>query len=417
MKLLKQLYCIYSKSRKECDMVEFIIDWLYAHLPEVEVEMDKLGNLYITKGKAALYPTIVAHLDQVQWNHSNDFRVEETDDILFGWSRKNKRFEGLGADDKNGIWVGLKCLQKFDVLKVAFFVGEEIGCVGSSDADMSFFVDSRFVLQCDRRGGGDLITIASNTELCGSDFIKDTDYELFGYKKENGMMTDVLTLKENGLSVSCVNISCGYYEPHTDREYTIKSELLNCLAFVEHIIENCKGEYKHECRYVYSSYTGYTGYNTSYPSYNRGYGKGSSRSFDDDIDVTTHIYPHTTSKYSKKSNKQLASSKIGKAKPKEDKTNNKPKSNLALPAVASGYWPKFADKEKKINATDVYVDMSVMIKACYESGGTKVASYDLISKSLMAMKKYKDVAFDPVALKSIYGEVLFDLRKYKYKKK
>ena len=59
-------------------------------------------------------------------------------------------------------------------------------------------------------------------------------------------MTDVQELKERGLQVSCINLSCGYYEPHTDHEFTIKKDLMNCLSLVEHIIENCTEPYPHQ---------------------------------------------------------------------------------------------------------------------------------------------------------------------------
>jgi putative aminopeptidase FrvX len=153
----------------------------------------------------------------------------------------------LGADDKNGIWIALRCLQKYDSLKCAFFVQEEVGCRGSSRADMSFFNDARFVLQCDRKGGNDLIwNIGGYTELCSNEFLSAIGYQEFSYKLELGMMTDVESLKDNGLKVSCLNLSCGYYRPHTDEEYTKKSELLNCLKLVEHIIETCPAVYQHE---------------------------------------------------------------------------------------------------------------------------------------------------------------------------
>ena len=58
-------------------------------------------------------------------------------------------------------------------------------------------------------------------------------------------MTDVLTLKENGLGVSCINVSCGYYNAHSDEEITIKKDLLKCLLFVEHIMEDCTDVYPH----------------------------------------------------------------------------------------------------------------------------------------------------------------------------
>ncbi len=64
-------------------------------------------------------------------------------------------------------------------------------------------------------------------------------------------MTDIEILRYNGLALSCVNVSCGYYEPHTDHEFTVKDDLLNCLRFVQHIVENCTSIYPHEAdRYL-----------------------------------------------------------------------------------------------------------------------------------------------------------------------
>ena len=226
MKLLKKLYSIHSKSGKEQKMIKFLLWWIRNNVPGAKVELDReVGNIYITKGIADTYPCLVAHIDQVQSIHSRDFQAIETKDIIFGYSPKNKRLEGLGADDKNGVWVCLKCLLKYDVLKCALFVGEEVGCVGSSKADMDFFKDVRFVIQCDRRGSNDLIASICSTEIASKEFIEATGHEAFGYHLEEGMMTDVLTLKENGLAVSAVNMSCGYYDPHSDHEFTVKEDL------------------------------------------------------------------------------------------------------------------------------------------------------------------------------------------------
>ena len=163
-----------------------------------------------------------------------------------GYSSRNKRQEGLGADDKNGIWIALKCLKRYDTLKLAFFVSEETGCVGSGKAVMDFFYDCRFVIQPDRRGYQDIVTEIGWTSLCSPEFLKTAGYKKFGYKEIHGMMTDVQELKERGLQVSCINLSCGYYEPHTDHEFTIKKDLMNCLSLVEHIIENCTEPYPHQ---------------------------------------------------------------------------------------------------------------------------------------------------------------------------
>lgn len=244
--LLKKLYAIHSPSGKEEKMIQFLIYYIKSLPGEIKFGKDNYGNLYAWKGESKTYPCIAAHLDQVQRIHSKDFKAIETRDLIFGFSPCNHQFEGVGADDKNGIFIALEALKKYDCLKVVFFREEEIGCNGSSHAEMSFFDDCRFVIQCDRRGNSDLITSIGCTDLCSERFIQDIDPEKWGYKEEQGMMTDVETLKENGLSVSAVNMSCGYFNPHTDEEITVKRDLEKCWRLVQHIIEVCTDTYPHE---------------------------------------------------------------------------------------------------------------------------------------------------------------------------
>ena len=149
MELLKQLYKIHSPSGNERVMKKFIRKYVRKHIPDVKIETDRKGNLYLIKGVAETYPCVVAHLDQVQREHSKDFIPVETKELFFGYSPRNRKREGLGADDKNGIWIALKCLKKYKTLKVALFVEEETGCQGSNQADMDFFKDCRFVIQPD----------------------------------------------------------------------------------------------------------------------------------------------------------------------------------------------------------------------------------------------------------------------------
>ena len=244
-RLLKKLYAIHSPSGKEERMINFLISYLKS-LPGVKLGKDAYGNLYAIKGESETYPCVVCHIDQVQRTHSKDFKAIETRDIIFGFSPSNHRFEGLGADDKNGILIALEALKKYDFLKAVFFKEEETGCRGSSACELSFFDDCRFVIQCDRRSNSDLITSIGCTDLCSEQFIRDINAERFGYTETTGLMTDVETLKEKGLSVSAVNISCGYYNPHTDEEITVKRNLEKCWKLVQHIIEDCTEVYSHE---------------------------------------------------------------------------------------------------------------------------------------------------------------------------
>lgn len=256
MELLKQLYTIHALSGKEKRIRNFIKGYIFENIPGVQVLEDEMGNLFITKGEAKSYPCIVAHLDQVQILHSKDFRAIETDEIIFGYSPSNRCQEGLGADDKNGIWVALQCLMKYEALKIAFFVDEEVGCIGSRFAGITFFNDCRFVIQPDRRGYSDVITQISWESLCSEQFLSDIQPEQFGYTPTDGLMTDIQALRDNGLEISCINLSCGYYEPHTDCEFTVKSDLKNCLEFVQFIIEYCTEIYHHEAETLPGNYLG-----------------------------------------------------------------------------------------------------------------------------------------------------------------
>lgn len=227
-------------------MMNFLISYLKSLPGNIKLGKDSYGNLYAIKGESKTFPAIVCHADQVQRNHSKDFKAIETRDIIFGYSPSNHQIEGLGADDKNGVLIALEALKKYDSLKAVFFKEEETGCGGSSHCELSFFNDCRFVIQCDRRGNSDLITSIGCIDLCSEKFIQDIDPETYNYKCEVGLMTDVETLKERGLSVSAVNISCGYYNPHTDEEITVKRDLEKCWKFVQHIIEDCTETYPHE---------------------------------------------------------------------------------------------------------------------------------------------------------------------------
>ena len=256
--LLKKLFSIHSKSGHEGKIRKYICNWVKQNIPEAEISVDRPGNLYITKGKSETYPCIAAHMDQVQDKHSKDFQCYEGKDVIFGFSSRNKRFEGLGSDDSVGLWIGLICLQEFDCIKLAFFVEEETGCVGSSKADMDFFNDVRFVIEPDRKGSDDLITVIGWTSLCSEEFLKSIGYKKYGYKEADGLLTDIAALKENGLPVSCINVSCGYYKPHTDQEFVFKPAVINCLKFVRHIVKTCKKVYPHvDETYQYDSYNYY----------------------------------------------------------------------------------------------------------------------------------------------------------------
>ena len=293
--LLYQLYAIHSPSGNEKKMRKYL-KRLAKQFGAESVEVDAAGNLLIQKGQSESYPCLAAHMDQVQDFHSKDFQVLECGNDVIGYSPKCHKQQGLGADDKNGIFICLELLQRVDAIKVAFFVGEECGCIGSSRVDLEWFKDCRFIIEPDRKGRCDLITSMYCGEVCSKEFIDAIQYKQFGYKQDHGTITDVGTLTERGVGISCLNLSCGYYDAHSDHEITNIAELENCLNFVEWIVTNCTEVYPFEGagmdagfgrhsskRSIYDWY----GYSSSKWSdedmyYNDGY-------YDEDYDIMTEV--------------------------------------------------------------------------------------------------------------------------------
>ena len=247
--LLTQLYAIHAPTGHEWQLICFIREYISEHVPKAEVQMDSWGNLYITKGKASVgYPTLACHLDQVQTLHSEDFDVRQEEGTLYGWSKANQQCEGLGADDKNGIYICLRCLEECPCLKVFMAVGEEKGCIGSNRADMSFFADSLYVLEPDCKGGEEIHTLLRGVPCASPDFeqalfqctIHDSQFII-----TPGKGSDILALTLIGIGVSCANIPAGYHNPHKDDEYTVIAELEKSYNFIKYFVLEEKRKFPH----------------------------------------------------------------------------------------------------------------------------------------------------------------------------
>ena len=126
-----------------------------------------------------------------------------------------------------------------DIIKCVFFHSEEIGCVGSSQANMSWFKDVGYCLQGDRRGNTDFVNSISG-ELYSMCFAEDVAPIIakYGYKESSGAITDVGQLAENGIGVCVANMSCGYYAPHSDKEIVQFHDANNCLDMIMHIVND-----------------------------------------------------------------------------------------------------------------------------------------------------------------------------------
>jgi hypothetical protein len=241
-KLLIEVLGWQSESNKE---QEQIVPTLNAYLEalnlrmkgKLKIENDTHGNIFVTKGKGSLYPCIVSHLDQVH-KYAQNKTIFQNGDYLLAFD--GPRQIGTGGDDLVGVFMCLQLLEDYNFIKVVFFVAEEVGCIGSSACDLSYFDDCMFIGQADRKNNSDFINYSNGVQLFGEEFstfvapvLKD-----YNYKECVGIATDAGCLSKRNVGIACFNISCGYYNPHTSTEYVSIKDVTNCYNVICDIISN-----------------------------------------------------------------------------------------------------------------------------------------------------------------------------------
>ena len=237
-KLLK-IQSIYGQ---EFEMQMYIISEL--NRLKIDFDFDRHGNIFFERGKSDKKICLCAHLDTV-------FEFSDKHKIL----NKNGIYTspaGIGGDDKCGIYAILNILENTDFdLKGVFFSGEEVGCIGSSQMDLRFFENTSFLIGIDRRGKSDLI-LDYNLDLENPqnflDFILPIAKK-FQYKKTNGLITDVFEIQNRMENPVCaINVSCGFYLPHTKKEFINIFDLQNCINLICSILKSYDGVSEYFCK-------------------------------------------------------------------------------------------------------------------------------------------------------------------------
>lgn len=219
----------------ETERMNRYIDRFAKKIPGTTIMWDN-GNIYITKGQSDVYPCLVSHTDTVH-NIEPKFFVMKSEDKYYGWDGESQ--VGVGGDDKVGVAMCLWFLQEMPYVKVAFFRDEETGCTGSRKARLDFFEDASMVIQCDRQGRSDIAN-----RIMGRQQISDELFEAleplikkYGRTPVSGGMTDVWMLRGLGLTCSSMNLSCGYYSPHTSREFVVINHVIETRDFIQDVFQ------------------------------------------------------------------------------------------------------------------------------------------------------------------------------------
>ena len=189
------------------------------HLLSDGLTEDEFGNLFIKIGESDVMFT--SHLDTATSalstvNHVFEGNIIKTDGKSI-----------LGADDKAGVTVMMYMIEQNVPGLYYFFLGEEVGCVGSKKLAGKLKTKKiegiNKVVSFDRRGTTSVITYQSSQRCASDEFGEALSKELnkadktFKYETDpTGVLTDSVQFIK--IYPECTNISVGYQSEHTFRE-------------------------------------------------------------------------------------------------------------------------------------------------------------------------------------------------------
>lgn len=259
IQFLKEVLSVPSKTYKEGLMVEFISVWLQQK--NIPFYLDESLNIYATKQDntdVEYFPCVVAHTDTVHNLDSINIREEmllnaqNTEKLSLKAYNDRGNPTGIGGDDKAGVFACLSLLDELPNLKAAFFVSEEVGCIGSGKANPEFFKNVGYVVEFDAPENWMVTEHCYGQQLFdrNSDFFEIVNKVLTkGMTDQREYMihpyTDVYALR--GLfDFQCINFSIGYYDYHTSNEYVVIEDVFNGIEMGREMINElgCRLHYK-----------------------------------------------------------------------------------------------------------------------------------------------------------------------------
>lgn len=202
------------------------------------------GFLY---AKGELPVLLVAHMDTVHKDVCKDIVVEDN---------KISSPQGIGGDDRCGIYIIRELIKTFRC-SVLLCEDEERGCIGANKFTKTDYInnlDVNYMIEFDRKGSNDAVFYS-----CGNQEFIDHVLDFTGYKQAYGTFSDISALMP--ASKTCaVNLSSGYYNPHSTSEYVMFDEMIDTINAAKALI---KAECSNHFEYKTSSYSYYGRYYNS----------------------------------------------------------------------------------------------------------------------------------------------------------
>lgn len=211
---------------------------LFEHV--AKLTQPQLKN-FLTKFLNAKYSTVVSTDDYIYTEGNIPIcLVAHTDTVfklppeeIFYDSSKNVLWspDGLGADDRAGIFAIIKIIQSGLRPHIIFPADEEMGCIGSLELAKKGcpFKELKYIIQLDRQGHSDCVFYGcKNKEFI--DYVED-----FGFFTATGSFSDISALCPKW-GVAGVNLSIGYKNEHSREEILYVTPMMVTIEKVKKML-------------------------------------------------------------------------------------------------------------------------------------------------------------------------------------
>ena len=169
---------------------------------------------------------LVAHLDTVLKHPPTNIYYDRVKNVM--WSPN-----GLGADDRAGVYAIAQILKMGVKPTIIFTTDEELGCVGVMKMVNDIPIaptDLKYIIQLDRRGSNDCVFYD-----CANN--KFEEYvESFGFITNFGSFSDISMICPKW-KVAGVNLSIGYYDEHSVSETLHIGQMYDTIKKVKRMLE------------------------------------------------------------------------------------------------------------------------------------------------------------------------------------
>lgn len=204
------------------------------------------GDVMVTAHMDTVHKETVKTTKVQTWKefNSNGLTLSEFGKTYIGKTEKSKKDDnltvisspqGIGGDDRCGVYMILTLLEKGYAPTVLFCEDEEIGGVGSNKfvktKDADILKDMKYILELDRANENDAVYYD-----CGNEDFEEY-INSFGFNTDWGSFSDIGHLSPAGDNAS-VNLSCGYYKQHTTSEYVIFEEMEKTIDKVCNLLDD-----------------------------------------------------------------------------------------------------------------------------------------------------------------------------------